>query len=249
MSIRTSTDAIATRIASRYSAVPDVQVLPRFHNYAQLQRGAHTLDIKMVYQQFSFVIAYVGELRHDALAYQAMDAVRGLLRNKKIGLVFFGDGPGRSELQKRAEILGIATQVVFERGSDAVIQYFASVDVVLIPDATDAADEVAIRAAFSGVPIVAVATAVRTDLFVHGESAFLCPAGDSAMMGTFVNKCVNETMLRRQIADVAFTTVSERLHEDPEEYRVAYRDSVEAALFVGQDDEGTTPSVADEEPV
>lgn len=235
-SVRTSTDAVAALVQTRYPDIPDVQVLPRFHNYAQLRTVSTAQNIKDVYKQFSFVIAYVGALNHDALAYQVMDAVRGLLRNQRIGLVYFGDGAGRAELQKRATLLGIATQVVFERGNDAVVNYFASADVVVVPEMTEASDEVVIRAAFSGVPIVAVATAQRKDLFVHAESAFLCPVGDITLMGNFVNKLLNDSMVRRSLSESAHLAVSQKLHEDPELYRIAYRDSVEAALFVGEGD-------------
>jgi glycosyltransferase involved in cell wall biosynthesis len=243
LSIRTATDSMSAWVTKRYPKVPDVQVLPRFHNYSQLRIQATVRSIKDTYRQFGFVIAYCGPLDDDSKAFQAMDAVRGLLRSPTIGLIFFGDGPGRHELEKRAEILGVKSQVAFERDPHAVVDYLASVDVLLVPEDTPAADEVVIMGAFAEVPVVATLTTLRSDYFLHGESILLCGVGDVIAMGTLVNQLLNDVGLRETIAMGASVAVTERLHEDPEDYRIAYRDSVEAALFVQDHDEADSSGV------
>ena len=232
LSIRTGTDSLATWITKRYPTIPDVQVLPRFHNYAQLQVRTTKQSIKDTYRQFGFVIAYCGPLDAHSLGYQVMDAVRGLLRSPTIGLVFFGDGPAKRELEKRAQILGVSTQIAFERDPDAVVQFLASVDVLVVPENTAAADELVMMAAFAQVPVVATLTTLRSDFFLHRESILLCGAGEVIVMGSLINQLLNDVSLRESMRTAAYAVVSERLHEDPEVYRLAYRDSVEAALFV-----------------
>lgn len=245
-SIRTGTDSVSAWILKRYPTVPDVRVLPRFHNYAQLKVRSTSRSIKDTYRHYSFVIAYCGPLDAHAKAYQVMDAVRGLLRSPTIGLIFFGDGPARAELEKRAKILGVTRQIAFEREPSAVVQYLASVDVLVVPEDTTAADEIVIMAAFAAVPVVATATTLRSDFFLHGESILLCGADDVTAMGTLVNQLLNDRSLRETIAMTASATVSERLHEDPEVYRIAYRDSVEAGLFARESDEADTEEVTTE---
>ena len=237
MSIRTSTDSIADAITKRYPQIPDVATLPRFHNYEQLRTSSTERNIKDTYRQFTFVIAYCGPLDIGSKAFQVMDAVRGYLRGPKIGLVFFGDGPARKELEKRAQILGITTQIAFERENTAMTQYLSSVDVLVVPEDTTVADEVAIMGAFAHVPLVAVATPLRSDLFLHGESALLCGVDDVMTMTAHINRLVNDVNFRQTLADKAYAIVATRLHEDPEAYKLAYRDSVEAALFVGESEE------------
>lgn len=230
-SIRTSTDQIAALVAKRYPTVLDIATLPRFHNYQAANANAVALTLKDKYQQFTFMIVYLGVLDSESRAYQAMDAVRGLLRNKKIGFVICGEGGARAELQKRAQLLGIAEQVVFERAPSNAVAYLAAVDVLIVPDTTSASDEVAVLGAFAGVPLVLATTPQRADLFVHGESALLSAADNVAALGAHVNQIVNDVALRQILATAAYDTVSTRLHEDPVAYRLAYRDSVEAAMF------------------
>lgn len=236
-SIRTGTDSLCAWITKHYPTVLDVQVLPRFHNYSQLRVQSDKQSIKATYRQFGFVIAYCGPLDLNSRAYQVLDAVRGLLRSPTIGLVFFGDGPARRELEKRAEILGVASQIAFERDPNALLQYLASVDVLVVPEDTAAADEIVIMGAFAEVPVVASLTSLRSDFFLHGESILLCGVGDVITMGTLVNQLLNDAVLRDGMSAAAYAVVSERLHEDPDVYRLAYRDSVEAALFVNDPDE------------
>jgi len=231
-SIRVATDSMRSWLLQKYPQIPDVRMLPRFHNYAQLQLQSTARSVKSTYRQFGFVIAYCGVLDSNAKAYQVMDAVRGLLRSPTIGLIFFGDGPARRELEKRAQILGVSSQIAFETDPEAVTQYLASVDVLVVPEDTAAADELVIMGAFAEVPVVATLTTLRSDFFVHGESMLLCGVGDTMMMGTLVNQLVNDRGLRETLRVVAHAIVSERLHEDSDIYRLAYRDSVEAALFI-----------------
>lgn len=236
LSVRTSTDQLTLKLSKRYPGIPDIATLPRFHNYQALRAASgQTYTLKEKYPQYVFRMLYIGVLDSDACAYQAMDAVRGLLRNKKICLVFYGSGKGRIELQKRAEILGIAEQVVFERDLDQAA-CLAGANVLLVPETTPVADEIAALGAFARVPLVLAVTPQRADIFVNGDSAFLCKEGDTVAMGLAVSKLMSSAPLANDFIEAAFTAVSSRLHEDPVAYRLAYRDSVEAALFAGMSD-------------
>lgn len=235
-SIRTGTDQIMGRISRMYPAISDVATLPRFHNYDAETDKSSQRNLKEKYRQFSFLVMYVGPLDVQSCAYQAMDAVRSLLGNKKVGFVVVGDGPGRAELEKRAGLLGITPQVVFERDVEDIDYYIAAADVLVVPDTSAAADDIAIKGAFAKVPLVLVTNALRSDVFTHGESALLCGAGDSIVLGGLLRQVLNDIRLRASLPAAAFRVVTERFHEDPVIYRLAYRDSVESAMFVGDAD-------------
>lgn len=232
-SIRTSTDVVAVHLLKRYPAIPDIATLPRFHNYQRSASVPGHLTLKDKYPHFSFIIVYRGALDSESRAYQAMDAVRGMLRNKKIGLIICGEGKARVELEKRALLLGITEQVAFERVPEDGVSFLAGADVLVVPDITAASDEVVVLGAFAGVPVVATITPQRSDLFVHGESALLCAQDNVMALGTLVGQIANDALLRHSLSEAAYTVVNTRLHEDPVAYQAAYRDSVEAALFAG----------------
>ncbi len=240
-SIRTYTDALSQYLRHVYPRVPDIATLPRFYNYHAPEPGA-VVNLKEKFTQFSVIIVYVGALGSDSLAYQAMDAARALLTNPKIGLLFVGDGPGRAELAARAALLGITTQIVFERDVPDITNYIATADILIVPDISEASDQVVIRGAYAGVPIVAATTSLRSDLFVHGESILLAIPGDSLSLWQALNRLISDIPLRRTLRDSAYALVTTRLHEDPVAYRLAYRDSVEAALFADETEVQTATS-------
>jgi glycosyltransferase involved in cell wall biosynthesis len=142
-------------------------------------------------------------------------------------MVVVGDGPNLKEFQKRAEILGIKEQMLFIKDSTALISYLKSANVLLVSDITEASDETVIKAAAAGLPIIAAHTELRDDLFVDGESAFLCNKDDTVEFSEKLVKFLNANSLRMQFANNARDIIKTRLHEDPNAYKLAYRDSIE----------------------
>ncbi len=230
-SIRTSTDTIAQMLKNMYPQTSDVATLPRFHDFSTLMAQESSFNIKDKYRQFSFIILYVGTLHHGGRAFQAIDAARNLMRSPKVGLVMLGDGQARAELQKRAAVLGIPQQVVFEKSTDDVASYLKSADVLLIPDTDDASDELALKGAAAGIPLVLAKTQQRLDLFTSEQSALFFADNDILEMSDQMKKVLNDLGVRSELKQNARTVIESKLHEDPLQYKLSYRDSVEAALF------------------
>ena len=239
LSIRTATDTMQHLIERRFGPITDLATLPRFRNYQALNQTAGNINVKEKYTQFTFVVIYIGSLKEGSLAYQAIDATRTLLRNPKVGLVIIGEGALQTQLQKRADLLGVKKQVVFERKVEDIAGYLATADVLLVPDLTTIADDVAIAGAFAGVPLVLALTPTRSDLFTHAESALFFGPGDIGAMSANLNQILNDATIRSRFAPVALDMVTKRLHEDPVVYKQAYRDSVETALFISDTQENS----------
>jgi glycosyltransferase involved in cell wall biosynthesis len=100
----------------------------------------------------------------------------------------------------------------------------------MCPDITEASDEIVIKAAAAGLPIIAAKTELRNDLFVDGESAFLCNKDDTVEFSQKLVKFLNGNTLRTQFSENAREIVKTRLHEDPNAYKLAYRDAIEGAF-------------------
>jgi glycosyltransferase involved in cell wall biosynthesis len=238
LSIRTATDRLTETLQKEYPHIADISTLPRFHNFAGIAQNALGLDIKQKYTQFSFIILYVGQLSHGCRAFQAIDSSRNLMRSPKVGLVVLGDGEARTELQSRAKVLGIESQVVFEKNTNDMYSYLKSADVLIIPDANEFSDELAIKGAASGIPLVLAHTQQRQDLFTDGESALFFEDNNIISMSDQMKKILNDLGVRTALSHNARVQIAEKLHEDPLVYKLAYRDCVEEALFP-EDSKGT----------
>jgi glycosyltransferase involved in cell wall biosynthesis len=230
-SLRASTETIRDRLLEICTHTKDISVLPKFVDIQSLISSAKTdTSAPDIFPQFSFVILFVGVLDHESTLFRALDAARSALFSKAIGMVVLGEGPAKSEFQKRAEILGIQEQVVFKSDADHLNEYLSSADILICTDTTETSDEVIVKAAASGLPILAAENHFRTDLFTDGESAFICPKEDTVCFSQKLIKFLNSNALRTQFASSARDIVSTRLSEDPEVYKEAYRNSIESVF-------------------
>jgi 1,4-alpha-glucan branching enzyme len=220
---------------SKRFTIPDMGVLPRFHNYEAITNTKPTINLKEKYKPFVFIMLFIGKLGHESTLYRAIDAARFVLRNPRVGLVVLGDGPAKSEFQKRTKILGIETQIVFETKVTDVIPYLKSANLLIATDTDNDSDEVVLQAAAAGLPIIMSRTPKRDDIFEHGVSAYLCEETDVQAFTDRINDILNNVGLRRVFVDRAQLTIAEKFHQDPEEYREAYRTSIEQAMFVEMD--------------
>lgn len=231
-SVRVSTVLIKEQLEKKFRHLKDVALLPRHYNINAIIEATETTNIKDVFPQYAFVVLFVGVLDHESTLFRAIDATRPILRSSRIGFVVVGDGPTKKESQKRAEILGIQKQIVFEKDESKLISYLKSADILICTDTTQASDEVVIKAAAAGLPILAAKTELREDLFTDGESAFLCDKEDTVGFSQKLNKFLNANTLRTQFSDNAREIIKTRFHEDPEAYKRAYRDSIEGIFSV-----------------
>lgn len=234
LSIRTLTATMEAHIQKRY-VIPDVAVLPRYQNYDALIASNTTTDLKEKYKPLIFFMLYVGKLGHASTLHRVLDASRFVLRNPRVGLIVLGDGIAQKEFVKRAKILGIEQQVIFEPKVTDVDVYLKSANILIVSDTDADSEEVVLRGAAAGIPMVMSRTDKREDLFTHGESAFLCEATDIQAFTDRINDLLNEIGLRKEFIEHGQTIIHKEFHGDIGEYHESYRTSVEQAFFVEAD--------------
>lgn len=232
-SVRTLTDTMMTWLQKKY-VISDIAMLPRYQNYEALIDAKTDLDLKEKYKPFIFFLLYVGQLGHESTLFRALDAARFVLRNQRVGMIVLGDGPARSEFEKRAKILGIEKQVIFETKSEDVLSYLKSANMLIVTDTDPESEEIVLRGAAAGIPMIMSRTEKRDDLFVHGEDAYLCEPSDVQAFTDRVNDLLNSVPQREEFIENAQEMVREKFHHDPREYQEAYRTSIEQAFFVGE---------------
>lgn len=235
-SVRTETSTILTLLQKKFT-IPDIDMLPRFQNYEALIDVQAQLDLKEKYKPFVFVLLFVGKLSHESTLYRAIDAARFVLRNPRVGMVVLGDGPARPEFQKRAKLLGIEKQVVFEDKESDIVPYLKSANILIVTDTDTDSEELVLKGAAAGIPMVMSRTEKREDIFSHGESAYLCDQADVQAITDRIDDMLNDFGLRKQFTLKGQEIIREKFHSDPNDYREAYRTSIEQAFFVETDDE------------
>lgn len=231
LSVRTATDTILTHLQKKF-VIPEVAVLPRFQNYEAIIDQPKSLDLKEKYKPLIFFIVYVGYLGYESTLFRALDAARFVLKNRRVGMVVLGDGNARGEFEKRAKLLGIEEQVIFETRAEDVVPYLKSANILIVTDTNTESEDVVFKGAAAGVPMVMSRTDSREDVFDHCESAFLCEANDVQAFTDRLNDLLNDVNLRKTFAENAQEIMRRKFHNDPREYQEAYRTSIEQAFFV-----------------
>lgn len=234
-SVRTSTNTLQTMLQKKF-VIPDINTLPKYQNYESLIGIKPTIDLKDKYKPFVFIILFVGKLNHESTLYRAMDSARFVLKNPRVGMIVLGDGPTKSEFEKRAKLLGIEEQVVFEPKADNLVGYLKSANLLVVTDTGTDSDELVLKGAAAGIPMIMSRTEKREDVFTHGESAFLADEADGQAFTDRINNLLNDFGLRKQFVSKGQEIIRDKFHSDPAEYEEAYRTSIEQAFFVEPDD-------------
>jgi glycosyltransferase involved in cell wall biosynthesis len=140
-----------------------------------------------------------------------------LLRTRDdIELVLLGEGPGRAAAEEHAGAAGL-TRVRFE----AWVPYRELPDVIakahvclgifgssvkaqmVIPNKV-------YEAAAVGRPIITADTPAIREVFVHGDSIWLCPAGDPGALATAIDALARDEALRRRLGAGAAAVMRDR---------------------------------------
>jgi len=231
-SVRTMTSGMQTYIQKRF-VISDVATLPRYQNYGQLMTSEESIDLKAKYRPHIFFLLYVGNLSHESTLHRALDAARFTLKNTRVAMVVLGDGVAKSEFAKRARVLEIEKQVIFETRVPDATAYLKSAHILIVTDTDGDSDELVLKAAACGIPMVMARNEKREDIFTHGESAFLCDPGDIQAFTDNIDSFQNSLELRKQFTENAQAIIKHTFHGSQEHYREAYRTSIEQAFFVG----------------
>lgn len=229
-SIKTKTSAIKQSVQTVLKRASDVSVLPHFYNFTALNSAVPSFQLKERYPSFSFIILAFGPLSAISHLHDVFSAVHRLLRNSGIGLIVIGEGPGKQLFIDKTKLLGIASSVVFLQSVDDLSSFLKTADVLLELGQDEESEVRILQAASAGLPIVAVETPLRADLFKDGKSALLCPAGDLIVVTQKLGRLINNTVLRGQLAETAKFVAESRIHEDPNGHYQALAATIESAL-------------------
>lgn len=233
-SIRTQTTFIQEMIEKKID-VKDIATLPRYQNYESLIDSDSHINLKEIHKPFIFFILFVGYLGHNSTLFRMVQAVQDVLRNPRVGFIVLGDGPDKKAIERQTKAIGMYDQMIFKSEVEDVVPYLKSTDILLVGDTDFESEEVVLKGAASGIPMVMSKTEKRTDVFVDGESAFLCDETGVEAFTKAVDNLLDDIDLRKKFVVNAQDIIREQFYDNPSEYMEAYRTSIEQAFFTDED--------------
>lgn len=237
-SVRVQTNQIKKSIQPWLSKSTTVKLLPRFNNFQSVAETEPDIDVHETYSQYEKILLYVGALDHQSTLYGALDVMKYVLANPRVGLVVLGDGPMRKQCEKKIKKIGIETQVVFPEQVTNIISYLKTADVLSVTDTHATADEITLQGAVAGIPTIMHETELRQEFFSDGNNAFLCPEKEECYTKKY-QRIVHETELRQHFQRSLANTVVPRLATDARHYQTRYQNAIEA-VFVDMSVSTTT---------
>lgn len=242
LSVRTQTTSIQHMIEEKYE-IKDIATMPRYQNYEALINSDSHFNLKEVHKPFIFFMLHIGYLGENNTLSRVVQATKEVLRNPRVGLVVLGDGPERKVVEKQAKALGVYEQLIFKPEVEDVVPYLKAANILLVSNTDFESEEVVLKGAASGIPMVMTKTEKRSDVFVDGESAFLCDETNVEAFTEAVDKLLNDIDLRKKFVSNAQEIIREQFYDNPSEYMEAYRTSIEQAFFIDGDyDTSPTPT-------
>lgn len=244
-SVRTDSETLTAALSERYD-IPDLATLPQYQQYEALFTAKETTAADDVTTPYTFTMLYVGTDFSAGEWHRVLDAARHVLQQPQIGLYVLGPPSAEKLVQERAALLGITQQVRFVSVQHDAIQrkYLKVADLLLVPDTDAASEQLVLQAAAAGVALVAASTPARSDAFPDGVAAYLLSEVDTEALREGIDELLNNSGLRSAFVRAAQAVMRTRYHSERTTYQEAYRASIEAALFVGEDTEEASEAVA-----
>lgn len=123
--------------------------------------------------------------------------------NEKIPshLLLVGEGMDLPKICNKVKELGLQHRVSFLGKQDEVAQIISLADIMLLPSEKESFGLVALEAMACGVPTVASNAGGIPELIKHGQTGYLAPVGDIALMSEYVIRLLSDEALYQSFSE------------------------------------------------
>lgn len=143
------------------------------------------------------VVLAAGRLSPEKGFAVLIDAAASICRdNPAAGVVIFGEGQLRGELERRVTELHLTDRVVLPGFRGDLDSLIGAADVVVLPSFTEGLPNVALEASAAGVPVVATAVGGSPEVIADSETGFLVPPGMPGAIAACVSGLLQAPGLR-----------------------------------------------------
>ncbi len=138
--------------------------------------------------------------KNHKLLLQAVARLRSHIKDLEIILV--GDGPLRPELQRDAEQCGVSDVVTFLGDREDVRAILASLDVTVLPSASESLSNAVLESMAAGVPVIATQVGGNMEL-IGNDRGILFPPDDATALAAALGKMADDAKLREALGQNA----------------------------------------------
>lgn len=147
----------------------------------------------------SQVVLAAGRLSPEKGFGVLVEAATSICReNPGAGVVLFGEGVLRPDLERRVAELGLSRRFLLPGFRTDLDSLVGAADVVVLPSFTEGLPNVALEASAAGVPVVATAVGGTPEAVVDVQSGFLVPPGQPESIAARVGELLRDADLRRR---------------------------------------------------
>ena len=158
-----------------------------------------------------FLVGWMGRMTAVKRTDDVLLAFKELRdRGVDAGLCLVGDGPDRDGLEERAYELGIARHVFSLGYQDAVADWYAAFDVLILPSANEGTPVSVIEALAARRPVVATDVGGVSDVVRDGVDGFLVDAGDTSALAERLATLAGDEALRTRMGEAGRERVLQR---------------------------------------
>lgn len=153
----------------------------------------------------------VGRLAAEKNLLFLLDAVAPLLATLPARLVFVGDGPLRTELERRVAQTRLHERVRFVGAlpHDQTGRFYAAADLFLMPSVTEVNPLTIGESLAAGTPVVAVDSFSARETIAHGQDGLIVP-GDASALRNALEQLIARPEARRQMGIRAKNSIRTR---------------------------------------
>jgi glycosyltransferase involved in cell wall biosynthesis len=162
-----------------------------------------------------FAVGWIGRMTAVKRTDDVLVAFRRL-RESGIDacLCMVGDGPDRTQLERRAHELGVVRDTLFLGYQEDVAPYYAAFDALVLPSGNEGTPVSAIEALAAGRPVVATRVGGVPDVVRDGTDGFLVEAGATDDLADRLERLARDPALRERMGKEGRTRVLPRYAVD-----------------------------------
>lgn len=192
--------------ADKVSSVPTGIDLAR---YAPCEKTAARRGLGL--PEDGFFIGIAATLRSWKGHRYLLDAWAGMARADADRLLVVGDGPGRDNLRRQADELGISDRVCMPGNQSDVAPWLAAMDVFALPSyANEGVPQAIMQAMATGLPVVSTPVGSIPEIVADGETGILVPPRDTEALRAALARLAADPELCRRLGTAASAQARQR---------------------------------------
>ncbi|HUC90717.1 MAG TPA: N-acetyl-alpha-D-glucosaminyl L-malate synthase BshA [Paenibacillus sp.] len=141
------------------------------------------------------ILMHISNFRPVKRVGDVVDVFAKVSERMPAKLLLVGEGPELSRIQWKIQAMGLQDRVHFLGKQDDVAQVISVADVMLLPSEKESFGLVALEAMACGVPTIGSQAGGIPELVAHGETGYLAPIGDTALMADYAIRLLRDPVL------------------------------------------------------